>query len=210
MQIINNTHFNKENYLHVPMAAVEPTGSETPNNVTELDSLCVLVEKQVLLNALGLVLYKLLFSLTNVTIELPENARFKKLIEGDEYDDKIWEGLKHDYSLIAYRVYERFTTETNIRLSAIGAAKVDPENATQETPAYLIATANQRFIKAYQGEMSDYPEIYGNFVDYYGCNDDVKKNMYQYLLDKQADFPEWKPSMFRFYGDDDKKNSFGI
>lgn len=210
MQIVNRTFFNKENYLHVPMSAVEPSGSETPNNVNELDSLCILVEKQILLNALGFVLYKLVFDLDEATIEEPENLRFKKLIEGDEYNDKIWEGLSNDYSLIAYRVYERFTTETNIRLSATGPTKVDAENAKEKTPVYLIATANQRFIKAYQGGMSNHPYRYENFTDYYGCNDEIEKNLYQYLLDKQEDFPEWKPSMFKFYGSDETKNSFGI
>lgn len=211
MQIIKRSYFSKENYLHVPLAVVEPTGLATPNNVTLLDSLCVLTEKDVLLNAFGLVLYKLIFALTDVTIEDPVNERFKKLISGDEYDDKIWEGLSNEYSLLAYRIYESFVTETNIRLSATGATKVDAEKAKEKTPAYLIATANQRFMKAYQGEMSDHPYRYENFTDYYGgCGDSVEKSLYQYMLDKQEDFPEWKPSMFKFYGSDDRKNSFGI
>lgn len=210
MQIIDKSYFSKENYLNIPIAVAQPTGLNAPSNANELDSLCVLVEKEVLLNAFGLVLYKLIFALDATTIDEPGNERFKKLIEGDEYDDKLWEGLKNEYSLIAYRIYERFTTETNIRLSATGPTKVDAENAKNETPAYLIATANQRFIKKYQGDMSDYPTIYGNFTDYYGCNESFEKDLYQYMLDKQEYFPEWKPSYFKFYGDDSKKNSFGI
>ncbi len=208
MQIVNKSYFSKENYLHVPLSAVEPSGSVTPNNANTLDSLCILVEREILLNALGVVLYKLIVALDETSIELPENARFKKLILGDDYDNKLWQGLKNDYSLIAYRIFERFTTETNIRLSATGPAKVKAEKAESKTPAYLIATANQRFISAYQGDMTNEPVLYGNyFADYYGCNDSIDKSMYQYMLDKQEDFPEWKPSYFRFY---DTQNSFGI
>jgi hypothetical protein len=41
------------------------------------------------LNALGLSLYNEVKALTEVTINEPANLKFKKLIQGDEYDD-IW------------------------------------------------------------------------------------------------------------------------
>jgi hypothetical protein len=49
-----------------------------------------------------------------------QNDKFKKLIQGDEYDDKIWLGLDTD-SLIANYIYQDFLTQTDIRLSATGA-----------------------------------------------------------------------------------------
>jgi len=204
MQIVNSTFFNNQNYIHIPLAAVDP--SSTPNNATELDYLCEKLEREILLNALGLSLYNEIKALTDVTIELPENARFKKLIEGDEYDGKIWLGLDNDDSLIANYIYQEFVTQTDIRLSATGAKKVNPENATTQTPKYLIAGAHQNFIKQYQGEYLIEPYIEGNFIDWHGCNG-IEKSLYGYLMDKQVDFTNWKSEYFRVY---ETKNSFGL
>lgn len=120
MQIVDKTYFDKGNFLHIPLAVNEPSGLNVTNSF-ELDSLCIDVEKEILLNALGYELYTEMFALTDITIEDSENERWKKLIQGDE----LWIGLDNDNSLIAYRIFEQFTTETNIRLSATGATKVN-------------------------------------------------------------------------------------
>src|SRR6187402_2626810 len=113
MQIVDKSYFNKGNFLHIPLAVQEPTGTATPSNATELDALCADIERGILLSALGLTLYNELKALDGTTIKLPENLRWKKLVQGDEYDGKVWLGLENDNSLIAYRVFEQFTTETN-------------------------------------------------------------------------------------------------
>jgi hypothetical protein len=206
MQIVTKSYFQKENYLFIPLSVADPSGSVTPDNATEIDNLCVQIEKDILLNALGLTLYnELQLALTD--IENPINLRWKNLVQGEEYDEKVWLGLDNDYSLIAYRVFEQFNIETAIRLSATGAKQVQGENAIQQTPKYLIATANQRFINQYQGEYLHAPIVEGNFVDWFGCNDSIEKSMYGYLVDKKADFPEWKQESFRVY---ETQNSFGI
>jgi hypothetical protein len=64
--------------------------------------------------------------------------------------------LDNTDSLIANYIYQDFLTQTDIRLSATGAKKVNPENATNQ-PAYLIAAASQNFIKQYQGEYLQEP-----------------------------------------------------
>jgi len=202
MQIVDKSYFNNQNYIHIPLAVADP--SATPNNATELDFMCVKLEREILLNALGLSLYNEIKAITD--IDLPENAKFKKLIQGDEYDGKIWLGLDNDDSLIANYIYQEFVTQTDIRLSATGAKKVNAENATNQTPKYLIAGAHQNFIKQYQGECLTTPFIDNNFIDWYGCNN-VEKSLYGYLMDKQADFTNWKPENFKIY---ETKNSFGI
>lgn len=202
MQIVDKTYFDKGNFLHIPLAVNEPSGLNVTNSF-ELDSLCIDVEKEILLNALGYELYTEMFALTDITIEDSENERWKKLIQGDE----LWIGLDNDNSLIAYRIFEQFTTETNIRLSATGATKVNAENATNQTPAYLITTANNRFIKQYQGDYLIDPIVIGNFTDWMGCNQGTEKSLYGYLVEKKADFPEWDLSKFRVY---ETKNTFGI
>ena len=207
MQIVTKSYFQKENYLFIPLSVADPSGSVTPDNATEIDNLCIQIEKDIMLNALGLTLYNEFFTLTDVTIEQPGNARWKKLVQGDEYDEKLWIGLDNDYSLIAYRVFEQFNIETAIRLSATGAKQVQGENAIQQTPKYLIATANQRFISQYQGGYLHAPIVVDNFVNWFGCGDSIEKSLYGYLVDKKADFPEWKQENFKVY---ETQNSFGI
>jgi hypothetical protein len=70
----------------------------------------VKLEREILLNALGLSLYNEVKALTEVTINEPANDKFKKLIQGDEYDDKIWLGLDNTDSLIANYIYQDFLT----------------------------------------------------------------------------------------------------
>jgi hypothetical protein len=72
--------------------------------------------------------------------------------------------LDNTDSLIANYIYQDFLTQTDIRLSA-REQKVNPENATNQTPAYLIASASQNFIKQYQGNIYK-SLLYGNFIDY--------------------------------------------
>jgi hypothetical protein len=64
------------------------------------------VGRDILLNAFGLSLYNEIKALTDTSIELPENAKYKKLIKGDEYNDKVWLGLSHSDSLIANYIYQ--------------------------------------------------------------------------------------------------------
>jgi hypothetical protein len=206
MQIVDKSFFNDQNYLHIPLSVNDPSGSVTPSNATELDYLCEKLERDILLNAFGLSLYNEIKALTDTSIELPENAKYKKLIKGDEYNDKVWLGLSHSDSLIANYIYQEFVTQTDIRLSATGAKKVNPENATTQTPKYLISRASQNFIKQYQSEYLIYPNIIDNFTDWYGC-DSIEKSLYGYLMDKKADFTNWKPEYFKVY---ESKNSFGI
>ncbi len=201
MQIVNSTYFNKQNYLHIPLAVNDPSCS--PNNANEIDFLCIKLEREILLNALGLSLYNEIKEIDNIETA---DVKFKKLIQGDEYDGKIWLGLDNDDSLIANYIFQEFATQTDIRLSATGAKKVNPENATAQTPRYLIAGAHQNFINQYQGEYLVNPIITDNFIDWYG-RDSIEKSLYGYLIDKQADFTNWKPEYFKVY---ETKNSFGI
>jgi hypothetical protein len=203
MQIVSKSFFSNQNYIYIPLAVNDPLG--TSSNATELDYLCEKLEREILINALGLSLYNEIKALTVDTIELVENLKFKKLIQGDEYNGKIWYGLDNDDSLIANYIYNQFVTDTDIRLSATGAKKVNSENATTQTPKYLISGSHQNFIKQYQGEYLSSPSISGNFIDWYGNN--VEKSLFGYLMDKQIDFTNWSPENFKIY---ETKNSFGI
>jgi len=204
--IVSIANFKKANELNIPLAVSVPNSNPstaTPSNEAYLTNLIAKEEKTILLKALGLATYNTL-QLALADIDNPLYASYKKLVQGDEYDGKVWNGLSGDYSLIAYRIYEVFVTETNTRLST----KVNPQGAEQTTPIYKIANANHNFLKQYQGGYLFEPIVFENFVDWYGQNDDVEVSLYTYLNDKQSDFVDFKIENFKVFCE--SKNSFGI
>lgn len=210
-QIVTVEYFQKANDLNLPLSndilVANPT-IKSPNSQTAITNLCIKIEKQLLLNALGLDTYNTL-QLALADIDNPLYASYKKLVEGDEYDGKVWEGLNNDYSLIAYHVYEQYLTEESERLTGVGNTQGKPEKATLVSPKYKIATANNNFISKYQGGYLQYPIVYndGEFIDWFGNQDGINVSLYQYLNDNAVNFPDFKPESFRCY---ETKNSFGI
>ena len=208
-QIVNKSYFNKQNILYIPLSSEAPLPSavtSTPNDGTYIDALCIEIEKTILVNALGLTTYNEL-QLALADIDNPLNASYKKLVNGDEYDGKIWVGLKYDLSLIANAVWIEYVMQKNTNLSAVGNSQVNLEKGTLVTPMYKIANASAGFIKQYQGEYLYEPIVIGNFIDWQGCNDSVEVSLYRYLSDKKTDFPNVDLNKFKFY---EQINSFGI
>ena len=208
-QIVNKSYFNKQNILYIPLASEAPLPSavtSTPNDGTYIDNLCIEIEKTILVNALGLTTYNEL-QLALADIDNPLNASYKKLVNGDEYDGKIWVGLKYDLSLIANAVWIEYVMQKNTNLSAVGNSQVNLEKGTLVTPMYKIANASASFIKQYQGNILDEPIVSGNFIDWQGCDDSVDVSLYRYLSDKKTDFPNVDLNKFKFY---EQINSFGI
>jgi hypothetical protein len=210
-QIVTITYFQNPNELNIPLGVAQAVANPTlatPNSASALTSLCVRVEKSILLNALGLATYNTL-QLALADINNPLYASYKKLVQGDRYDGKVWQGLNYEYSLIAYRIFEQYITETNEHLTGVGNTQGKPERATLVSPKYKIANANQQFIEKYQGGFLDYPFVYndGEFIDWFGNQEMVEISLYQYLLDKKDDFANFDIEKFKTY---ETKNSFGI
>lgn len=210
-QIVDKTYFQNANGLFIPLskgAPVSNASAESPSNVSYLDNLCTKVEKSILLNALGVSVYNTL-QLALADLNNPLYASYKKLVEGEEYDGKVWNGLDNDYSLIAYRIYEVFLTETNDRLSAVGTTQVNTQNASLFTPTYKIANASANFITQYQGGYLHSPIVYndGEFIDWLGFSDGLEVSLYEYLTDKATDFVGLDMTKFRIY---EQQNSYGI
>jgi len=210
-QITTIAKFQNPNELNIPLATamiVANPALATPNSADALTSLCIKIEKSLLLNALGLATYNTL-QLALADIDNPLYASYKKLVEGEQYDGKIWKGLDDEYSLIAYRIFELFLTQTNEHLTGVGNTQGKPEKSTLISPRYTIAIANQNFIKGYQNGYLNEPIILndGIFVDWFGCKDSVEVSLYQYLMDKKADFEDFDLSNFKVY---ETINSFGI
>jgi hypothetical protein len=210
-QIVTITYFQNPNELNIALGVAQAVANPTlatPNSASALTSLCVKIEKSILLNALGLATYNTL-QLALADINNPLYASYKKLVQGDSYDGKVWQGLNYEYSLIAYRIFEQYITETNEHLTGVGNTQGKPERATLVSPKYKIANANQQFIEKYQGGFLDYPFVYndGEFIDWFGNQETVEISLYQYLLDKKDDFANFDIEKFKTY---ETKNSFGI
>jgi hypothetical protein len=210
-QIVTVSYFQNPNELNIPLGVAQAVANPTlatPNSASALTSLCVKIEKSILLNALGLATYNTL-QLALADINNPLYASYKKLVQGDSYDGKVWQGLNYEYSLIAYRIFEQYITETNEHLTGVGNTQGKPERATLVSPKYKIANANQQFIEKYQGGFLDYPFVYndGEFIDWFGNQETVEISLYQYLLNKKADFADFDIEKFKTY---ETKNSFGI
>ena len=208
-QIVSKSYFNKQNILYIPLASEAPLPSavtSTPNDGTYIDALCIEIEKTILVNALGLTTYNEL-QLALADIDNPLYASYKKLVNGDEYDGKIWVGLKYDLSLIANAVWIEYVSQKNTNLSAVGNSQVNVEKGTLVTPMYKIANASASFVKQYQGEYLNEPFVNGIFVDWQGGDDSVEVSLYRYLSDKKIDFPNVDLNKFKFY---EQINSFGI
>ena len=209
-QIVNKSYFNKQNILYIPLASEAPLPSavtSTPNDGTYIDALCIEIEKTILVNALGLTTYNELQLALADEFTNPLYASYDKLVNGDEYDGKIWVGLKYDLSLIANAVWIEYVMQKNTNLSAVGNSQVNLEKGTLVTPMYKIANASASFIKQYQGEYLNKPIITGNFIDWQGGDDSVEVSLYRYLSDKKTDFPNVDLNKFKFY---EQINSFGI
>ena len=130
--IIDLSYFQQANPLNIPLSVqvlvANPT-LETPNSATALTELITKVEKSVLLNALGLATYnELQLAIADEFIN-PLYAKYKKLVEGEEYDGKIWQGLNYKYSLIAWKIQQEFLFNTNQQLTGIGNVEVKPQGA---------------------------------------------------------------------------------
>ena len=208
-QIIDVTYFQKANELNIPLSVemvVANPSLQTPNTQQELTLLCQKVEKSILLNALGLTTYNEL-QLALADINNPLYASYKKLVQGDEYDDKVWNGLNYDYSLIAYRIKEQFLVQSNELLTGVGNTQGNPEKSVLISPKYKIANANANFIKQYQGVYLHEPIVDGIFIDWFGNQDSINVSLYKYLVDKAADFPDVDIAKFLIY---ETQNSFGI
>lgn len=210
MSISNIDNFVNDLYIPLAKGTISGTANtETPNSRAYVLELIDEVEKDVLLNALGLDLYN---ELMVALIDLPSaDQKWRDLVNGVEYDGKIWEGLDNAKSLFLYAVYTLFIMENSDFLTALGVAKSNVENANLTTNSTKVSYAWQKFLTKYQDGCLSEPLIYSDsgysFTDYYGTNDNVQRSLYQYLNDNLDTWDTWDNSKFRLY---EQINSFGI
>lgn len=210
MSISNIDNFVNDLYIPLAQGTINSTpNTATPNSRAGVLELINEVEKDVLLNSLGLDLYNELLA---ALVDLPSaDQKWKDLVNGVEYDGKIWEGLDNTKSLLLYAVYTLFIMNNSDHLTALGVAKSKVENANITTNVTKVSYAWQKFLSKYQDGCLAEPLVYSDsgytFTDYYGTNDNIKRSLYQYLNDNLDTWTTWDSAKFRLY---EQINSFGI
>ncbi len=197
------------NDIYVPMVSVPSVQSQSVPTVKNclIDKINV-IEKSILLNALGLDLY------TEVQLNLSDlpNApqKIKDLVNGVTYDGKIWEGLKNPKSLIAYAVYYYFLDDVEKGIFAPhGIYKLADSEKEKFSPMYKMAYSWNVFLNKYQSGCykighSTIDET--EYIDFIDSQESIERSLYQFLFDKKTvyDFDETK---FRRYNE---KQTSGI
>lgn len=206
-QIVTNTYFIND--LMIPQAQDTPSiGDGLPTAIDELNDACVVIEKDLLLNAFGLDIYN---DIQTALADI-DNAdqKWKDLINGVEYDGKIWDGLKNPKTFIAYAVYYKYLNMESDYWTTFGTVKAESVNAINTTPFYKLTSAWNKFLEKYQKGNMICPDYYSGigwqFTDYYGNHTDVNVSLYQYMRDKSEDYG-WSADLFKVY---ESVNTFGI
>jgi len=205
-QIVTNTYF--VNDLHIPHADNTQSIGVESTPITQLNDCCAVVERDLLLNALGLTLYN---ELQTALVDIANaDQKWKDLVNGVEYDGKIWEGLSNPKTFITYAVYYKFLNMESDYWTTFGTVKAEAANAINVTPFYKLTSAWNKFMQKYQSGSCPFPEYYSGlnweFIDWYGRHDAVNVSLYEYLRDK-ADLYNWLPEYFKYY---QSVNTFGI
>lgn len=216
--IIDTTYFERGN-IYIPNnkdLAVEPATS--PSVVTELEEFISIYEYELLLNALGVTLYKELQDhINNILVDV----KWQYLIEGRDYtnangDVRRWVGLnggEKKQSVIAFYIFTEYLRNDHEIYATVGTVKNEAKNAEiiNSTPKFI--KAHHKFINAYQGGLnSSIGRVLINGFgtigfDYYSSSANV--SLFTYLsecneLSDNLDFPDFE---FKVY---EKLNSFGI
>lgn len=209
--IIDRTYFEKGN-LYIPrVVEITPTSGEEATPSDTLDLFISKCERDLLLKALGVTLYEELiasFDESNNQVA----GKWKDLVEGKTYTDvngvkRIWEGLRgyDKQSLVAFYVFKEYLRDDEINYTATGTVKPDSKNATNFSPTPKFIKAEIEFIKMYQGNRNNTPNIVVNGFgsvgfDWYGISS-PQVSLYTYLVDQNdldaSSFPDFEFTFYR-------------
>jgi hypothetical protein len=196
--------------------AQDISASDSPSVQTTLEYFIGIYERELMLNALGPILYDEF--LENIVPPPQRPQKWTDLIEGSTYvlNDKtyIWEGLRgyNKNSLVASYIFCKFLRNDESTYTTTGIAQNTAKNAQNYsyTPKYISAW--RQFIEKYQAQADCSPVIirdhFGNVgLDYYQ-NNNSEVSLYRFLTDQNELDPTAFPDFeFKFY---ENQNSLGI
>ena len=220
MALIDTTYFQagitfipNNNNVNVEIPGVPSSGSD-------LQLFIDIHERELLINALGIVLYEEYES-------NPSETRWQELINGKTYEVNSnsyrWDGLlgSNKQSLIAFYVFCEYLRNNQSVYTTTGVVLPSAANSMDVDPTEKYMSCYTSFIKSYQGNYGYYngcfdynnPRVIVNCsgmvgLDYSRKSNDSFVNMYQYMTDQNTldanTFPDFK---FKFY---QMHNSWGL
>lgn len=124
--------------------------------------------------------------------------KFKDLLFGKEYDNKIWKGLIeqgkfYKFSILANYVFLAYIDETSSLTTNQGQVNIDIKNA-EKVSSKQISVDVWNEIVSKVGEKRPYKAIISNingvrFVDWYGNNNNTLVNLTDFLNDFKEIYP---------------------
>tara|TARA_R110002167_G_scaffold106307_1_gene272802 strand:+ start:1169 stop:2095 length:927 start_codon:yes stop_codon:yes gene_type:complete len=198
--LINSSYFEKGD-LYIPNND-EMNASVGLTVISDLDFYIEEYTRELLINALGIVLYEeLQVALLNLQAY---DQRWIDLVDGVTYTNpsgvaKRWEGLRgaNKQSLVASFVYTKYLRNYNETFATTGVVRNDSKNATNydATPKYI--KAYNKFLGQYQADNLPNPITYvnrfgTNGLDWYG-SESATVSLYQFLTDSNSEksiFPD--------------------
>ena len=214
MTAITDVTYYQKGINFIPNS-VDISASNSPSQESELEYFIKIHERQLMLNALGVTLFKEFDAITDLTTA---DQKWIDLVDGVTYtlDDKkyLWEGLRgyNKNSLVASYIFCEFLRNDESTYTTTGIAQNMAKNAQNYsyTPKYISAW--RQFIEKYQAQADCSPMIirdhFGNVgLDYYQ-NNNSEVSLYRFLTDQNEldanAFPDFE---FKFY---ENQNSLGI
>lgn len=190
MYLINEANFTRE--LSIPNLTSSQSG-----NATELGYYGDEKPRLLLQMSLGNVLFSQLDSqVTNGLLNDDADQKWINLVDGCEYDGKVWRGLNYQegsfkVSLLAYFTFWNWLNDSNSN-----NYQTQVKNADNINPTSTMVNIWNRFLEMYQGlnNFGCLPRISNvngaTFVDYYqGGTNSNYVNLLQFLQDNATDYP---------------------
>jgi len=170
--------------------------------------------------SLGNVLFSQLNSqVTDGVLNVGADQKWKDLVNGKEYDGKVWRGLNYQegsfkISLLAYYTFWNWLNDNVTTMGSGGEVQVQSKNANNVNPTSTLVQIWNSFIEMYQGLPYNYcfPSVSfyngATFVDYY--NGGINSNyvsLLQFLRDNPTNYPN--PQLFTFVNESNS-NPLGL
>jgi hypothetical protein len=225
---INTTYFQKQPQ-YIPNGTTATVGGlGLPSKRTDLEGFIADLERGLLIQALGIVLYELLIDeleeYRGVSWKLKSTAsdKWKHLVNGHTYASAggvtyRWEGLLgfNKNSLISDYVYCQYLIEEQTTLTDLGVQSPNAANSEAASITPKLVRTWQRFIERYQAEDTEYPLLketrYGAAVVDYHNSQNKTRSLYQYLIDRnELDATNFPDLEFGFADLSGSHNSLGI
>lgn len=174
--ILTVTDFTGKYYIANAVNQIATVQSQqTPNNSAELTRVITVTEKDILINALGLTIYN---ELQTALSDLDEaEQKYLDLINGVEYDNKVWGGLKE---MLINAVYYEFNNELIRGFSSTNGMQTNLVDGAISGTSKLV-------------------NVWNDFVlNYQSYHNPIVVSLYEFLTDKKEDY-SFESANFKTY-----------